>query len=104
MFGPALVDRVTDPLEANVGGEPHPVQWIAVGGGGMDHKRAVDYHISSLVVGDQPAAIEAVRHFHEVSADPAAFTHITVVCTDAFLWRKISVLRAKRGFHLAPQS
>ena len=97
------IDGIIHPLEANISGEPHSVQGIMVLSGSMDHIGTVDYHVSSLIVGDQPAALEAISHVHEVGADPTSFAHVAIVGTDAFLGRKMSVLHTKLGLHLASQ-
>ncbi len=89
MIGPALVDSVIGTLEANVGGEPHPVQGVAILGGSMDHIGAVNHHIPGLIIGDQPAALEAISHVYKIGADPASLTHIAIVGTDAFFRRKM---------------
>ncbi len=67
----------------------------------MDHIGTVDHHVSGLIVGDQPAAIETICHFHQVGTDPTVLAHVAVESTDAFFRREIGVLRAKLGLHLA---
>ena len=67
----------------------------------MDHIGTVDHHVPGLVVGDQPAALETISHFHHVGTDPAVLSHVAIEGTDAFFRRKIGVIGAKLGLHLA---
>src|SRR5690348_10260607 len=70
-------------------------------GGSMDHIGTVDHHVPCFIVRDQPATPKAISHFHEVGADPAVLAHVAVESPDAFFWRKIGILHAKLGLHLA---
>src|SRR4029079_6783854 len=72
VVAPSGIDLVIDVLIADIRRQSDPVRGALVRGRGVDHVRAVQHDIAGLVVGDQPARIEALCHVGQVLRYPAA--------------------------------
>ena len=60
MILPAQINLVALALVADVGGEAHAAARILVRGRGVNHVGAVNHHVTSFVIGDEPARVEAL--------------------------------------------